>query len=178
MAVHYDTFGPFELEREGGQVPPEALASFWKNRKTDSVKGLDGAVGVYIFCVQAKKVADLKPWYVGRTDKQGFKKRFSQQHLHFRQVLDKAKNGTLQIYLIALKAPGNKRLRKPTTNKITANNWLESMLITSCLDRNKQLINASKVKHLKTLVVPGYLNNKVGKLSLSAASLKKTLKVD
>jgi hypothetical protein len=178
MPINYETYGPFTLERNGGQVPITALTKFWQERKEDAEDGLDNAVGVYIFCVQAQKGAAIKPWYVGRTDKQSFKKRFSQQHLHFRQVLEKAKNGKLQIYLLALRAPGGKKFRRPTKTKINANDWLESMLITTCIDRNKRLINASKVKRYKTIAVPGYLNNKVGKLSSSASSLKKTLKVE
>ncbi len=177
MALKYETFGPFDIDRDGGKLSENALRDFWNARLVDSRVGLQEAVGVYIVSVRAQKGKIAKPWYVGRTDRQGFKTRLSQQHLHFRQVLDKAKNGQLQIYLLALHPPGSAKFRKPTKTKIPSNDWLESLLIGSCLSCNKDLINASKIKHLKTLIVTGYLNNSKGKLNAAAASLKKTLKV-
>ena len=52
------------------------------------------------------------------------------------------------------------------------------MLIGSALSRNKALVNASKVKFLRTLVVPGYLNTPKGKLAESAVALKRMLDLD
>jgi hypothetical protein len=121
---------------------------------------------------------ELTPWYVGRTDKQSFKKRFNQQDLHFRQVLERAKKGHLQVFLFAFMAPGGTRLRRPTKTKISHNEWLESMLIGSALSRNKALVNASKVDYLKTLVVPGYLNTPKGKLVKSAVALQRMFDLD
>ena len=178
MALKYKTFGPFDIERDSGRLAESALENFWAARGRDSQSGLDGAIGVYVIVVQAKKNSSAKPWYVGRTDRQSFKKRLTQQQLHFRQVLEKAKRGKLQIYLLALQTPGKSAFRKPTKTKISSNDWLESLLIGSCLNCNKHLVNASKVRHLKTLVVPGFLNNKKGKLDYAAASLKRTLQAD
>ncbi len=171
----YKPFGPFPLNRDGAKLASGALAEFWKERSDDCVAGLCDAVGVYVFAVRAKKNKIAKPWYIGRTDKQSFKKRLIQQELHFRQVLEKAKNGQLEIFLIAMKSPGGKAFRKPTKAKIDSNDWLESMMIGSALSCNSELINASKVKHLKTLHVQGYMNSKQGNLNRASSELRKTM---
>ena len=176
LAHHYEAFGPFVLDRQGNKLAPNALNEFWAQRVLDSVEGLCGAVGVYVIAVQSES-RELKPWYVGRTDKQGFKKRFTQKHLHFREVLDAEKHGQLVIYLLAMKAPGGRKFRKTTRTKIAANDWLESMLIGSSLHLNKKLINASKTKYLKTMIVDGYLNDAKSKQTAAGKSLKDMLQV-
>jgi hypothetical protein len=174
----YETFGPYDLERDGHRLASGALNRFWALREEDSRIGLSDAVGVYVYVIKSDASEELTPWYVGRTDKQSFKKRFRQQDLHFRQVLEKATEGHLQVFLFPFMAPGGKRFRKPTRTKISHNEWLESMLIGSALSRNKALVNASKVKFLRTLVVPGYLNTPKGKLAESAVALKRMLDLD
>jgi len=174
--AEYQTFGPYDLERDGHRLAKNALKTFWQLREKDSVTGLNGAIGVYVFSVVPDSGQDGIPWYVGRTDKQSFQMRLSQQDLHFRQVLENAKSGQLQVFFVALMAPSGKKFRKPTRTQGTSHNeWLESALIGSSLSRNRKLVNASKVKFLKTLVVPGYLNSPKGKLSKSAAKFQDML---
>ena len=174
----YETFGPYDLERDGHRLASGALRRFWKLRREDSRPGLSDAVGVYVFSIWSEASQELTPWYVGRTDRQSFQMRFRQQDLHFRQVLERAKKGRLQIFLLAFMAPGGERFRRPTKTQISHNEWLESILIGSALSRNRALVNASKVAFLKTLVVPGYLNTPKGKLDKSAVALQKMLELN
>ncbi len=98
----YETFGPYPLERDGHRLASGALRRFWKEREEDSRPGLRDAVGVYIFSVQKDEGAELVPWYVGKTDRQGFETRFGQEELRFRQVLENAKRGQLQILVVSI----------------------------------------------------------------------------
>jgi hypothetical protein len=50
------------------------------------------------------------------------------------------------------------------------------MMIGSCLKRNRSLINDRKVKHLKEIEVPGYLNNGRGKMHKAASELNRMVK--
>ncbi len=175
MAFIYETFGPFDIERDGNKLRKTALTAFWSEREVDA-PGLSGAIGIYIFTVRATKKSIPKPWYVGKTDQQGFKKRFSQQLNRFGDVLDVAKNGTPQIFLLGRVTPSRKAFMKPRSEPLRTNDDLESMLIGSCLLQNKNLVNASKIKHLKELQVPGYLNNKQGKMSKAATEFNRMVK--
>jgi hypothetical protein len=175
MAFIYDTYGPFDIERDNNKLRKPALNGFWEECDRTN-PGLSGAVGIYIISVRAKKDAASKPWYVGRTDSQGFRKRVGQQiGGHFSEILDKAKNGKLQIFLIARRTP-NRRAFMKTGSAKSANDALETMMIGSCLRRNQSLVNARKIKHLKGLKVPGYLNNDPGKMTDAASELNRMVK--
>jgi hypothetical protein len=171
----YETYGPFPLERDGNKIRKEALTKLWKDIATDH-QGLAGAIGVYVLAVRAKKDSALKPWYVGKTDRQSFKTRFYQQLARFSDVLDYAKNGTPHVFLLARLTPGRKDFKKPTSTALASNDELETMLIASCLKQNERLVNAMKVKHAKEIVVPGYMNNAPGKLTGSASELNRMVK--
>ncbi len=173
--ARYDSFGPFRLARVGNKVMRAQLSSFWNSRLNDSEAGLCTAVGIYIITVQSTSDGPYKPWYVGRTDKQGFQQRFVNHELLFRKILDKAKSGQIHVFLIAMRSPSGKAFRKVSTTNIEHNDWLESTLIGSALSKNPDLLNVSKTKKLKTLVLPGILNTPQGALSSAATSVKRML---
>lgn len=175
MAYIYETYGPFELERDGNKFRKSALAKFWKEVDANDPR-LSRAIGVYVLAVRGTKKSALKPWYVGKTDKQGFKSRFNQQLTRFSDVLDYAKYGTPNIFLLTRLTSNRRAFMRPRSKPLVANDELETMMIASCLKRNKRLINASKVKHTKEIVVPGYMNNKQGKLTDSASELNRMVK--
>jgi hypothetical protein len=175
LASIYETYGPFEIKRDGNKLRKEALIEFWKKIDKD-YPGLSDAVGVYIFAVKASRRSKSKPWYVGKTDKQGFKRRFKQQLNRFSDVFDSAKNGTPQIFLLARLTPRRRSFMKARSTTMGSNDALESMLIGSCISQNKKLINANKVKHLRELRVPGYLHNGQGKLTKAASELNRMVK--
>jgi hypothetical protein len=175
MGFAYETYGPFDLDRDGNKLRRAALTKFWKERAKDAPL-LNNAIGVYIVGVRASKSSSIKPWYVGKTDKQGFKKRFYQQIGRFSDVLDFAKNGEVKIFLIARYQARRPLPMKPRSAPVKANDELETLMIASCLKKNSRLINASKVKHQKEIQVPGYMNERVGKRSSAATELNRTVK--
>jgi|GEM_PF-906378 len=175
MAFAYETYGPFDLDRDGNKFRKAALTKFWKERALDAPL-LNNAIGVYIVGVRASKKSRIKPWYVGKTDKQGFKKRFSQQIGRFSDVLDFAKNGEVKIFLIVRYQAHRNLPMKPRSAQVQANDELETLLIASCLKKNNRLINASKVKHQKEIQVPGYMNESAGKRSKAASELNRTVR--
>lgn len=177
MSFIYETYGPFPIERDGNKFRKSAFTKLWKEIEIpDSHHGLSTAIGVYVLAVRAKEGAALKPWYVGKTDSQGFKKRFTQQVGHFGDVLDNAKNGVPHVFLIARLTPNRKAFMKPRSNALGSNDELETMMIASCLKQNKRLINARKVKSAKGIVVPGYMNNPAGNLTNAATELNRMVK--
>lgn len=176
MAFIYETYGPFFLERDGNKFRKEAFSKFWQEvAKTD--KKLANAIGVYILAVQAKEKSTFKPWYVGKTDKQGFQARFKQQLTRFSDVLDFAKNGSPYVFLLARRTPTGRALMKPRSKALAVNDDLETMVIASCLKKNEQMVNAMKVRSVKEIVVPGYMNNSPGKMTKAAEQLNRMVKV-
>jgi len=173
--ARYDSFGPFKLERVDGKVTRAALKKFWAERKADSEGGLCGAVGVYVIAVQSRVGGEFKPWYVGRTDRLGFEDRFYGHELLFRKILDEAKRGQLFIFLLGMRSPSGRVFRKVSRRDISHNDWLESTVIGSALSKNSNLLNVSKTKKLKTLILPGLLNTPRGRLTEEASALKKML---
>ncbi len=176
MAAIYKTYGPFDLKRDednGNKLAKGCLAELWKTAE-DVEEGISSAFGVYIFAVKNGKTS--KPWYVGKTIEQQFKTRFAQHEGTgtFRRIFDTAKNGTPQVFLLARRTPTNTRFAKVGRKLTGWNDSLESMMIGSCLRQNKELINLQKVKHLKEMQVPGYLNNK-RKMNKAASALAQML---
>ena len=160
MAHIYSTFGPFTFDQNEAlrTTYKKALIEFWRKRETDSPTGLAEAVGVYIWTV-TRRGKEL-PWNVGKTDSQGFKKRFGQKELGFKKFLDTIEGGNISVYLLALTTPARGTFQKPNTKtSLKVNDWLESMLIGTCIGINPDLRNASKVKYLKTTRVEGYLDS-------------------
>ena len=176
MQLIYETYGPFPMERDGNKFRKSAFTRLWKE-VAEIEPRLSGAIGIYVLAIRAKSGSALKPWYVGKTDKQGFKKRFAQQIGRFSDVLDSATNGSPQVFLIARMTPNRGDFMKARSERLAANDELETMMIASCLKKNKHLINASKVMHAKGLVVPGYMNNVPGNLTAAASELNRMVKV-
>jgi hypothetical protein len=68
------------------------------------------------------------------------------------------------------------RFAKPRKGGIGEIRALENLLIGICLLRTSRLLNVKQTKHLKRIVVPGYMNEKPGARSTSAKSLAKLLR--
>jgi hypothetical protein len=170
---NYQPFGPFKMPTNGKQVNRHASAAFWsKVDQHDS--GLSSAVGCYIFAIRAGRGA--KPWYVGKTERQTFKgETWSAGKLNiYNEALNSRMRGSGILYLIA-KRTRTGRFAKPRQGGIGDIRVLENLLIGSCLARNSDLLNAKQIKHLRTIVVPGYMNDLRGAPSTSAKKLAKLL---
>jgi len=148
----------------------ESLAAFWARVETELGDGLSGAIGCYIFSIRAGKGA--LPWYVGLAEKQSFRKECFTSHklVHYNNAIAKRK-GTPLLTLIAKCTPKGK-LINPTGNEHRDVQFLETMLISTCLGRNADLYNVRDTKLLREMVVPGLLNTPQGKVTASVAEFR------
>jgi hypothetical protein len=126
---------------------------FWSNVE-DREPGLSGAVDCYPFAIHAGR--GVRPWYVGKTEKAGFKKEVFQDQ-KFRlywDVLKDRRKGTALLYFLAKHTPSG-RLAKPSTNGHSSMGILEELRIGTCILRNSKLISRKTTKHFRELQVPG-----------------------
>jgi len=171
----YTVFGPFEIPRAGNMVDGRRYRTFWRDVE-EQHPGLPTAVGCYVFAIRAAKGA--RPWYVGKTEKHNFKGEAWTPHklLLYNKALNDRGKGKPLLYLIAKHTKGG-RLAKPRRGGIGEIRALENLLIGSCILRNSKLLNVKQTKHLRGIVVPGYMNGKRGALSKSARSVARLLRM-
>ena len=156
--------GPFELPREDSGLmidsSPESKSEYWEGIE-ESCPGLPDACGCYVFTVIASRGS--LPWYVGKTERQTFKKESLNYHKldHFNKVISKRKGRPALFFLPQLTAAN--KYRKPTNTKRPAIQELESLLIGMALNRNNDLLNVSGTKWLNQLTVTGFLNDRMSK---------------
>lgn len=146
----------------------DSLAGFWETVDSQIADGLSGAIGCYIFSVRAGK--GVLPWYVGLAEKQSFRKECftSQKLFHYNNVIAK-RRGTPLLTLIAKYTPGEK-IVTPTGSGHRDIEFLEKLLIASCLHRNGDLCNKKDTKLLREMVVYGLLNTPQGGAATSSVS--------
>ena len=139
----------------------ESLNSFWSRVDTELKDGLSRAIGCYIFSRRAGK--GILPWYVGLAEKQSFRKEcFTSHKLKYYNDEVISRKGTPLLTFISKYTLGGK-LVNPTGNEHRDVQFLEAMLISSCLRRNPNLYNIKDTKLLREMVVPGLLNTPQGK---------------
>ena len=162
-----------EIKRQANgliSADKQSLAAFWSHVDTEIHDGLSGAIGCYIMSIRAGK--GVLPWYVGLAEKQSFRKECFTSHklVHYNNAIAKRK-GTPLLTLIAKHTPKGK-LVNPTGNDHRDVQFLETMLISSCLWRNPDLYNARDTKMLLEMVVPGLLNTPKGKAVTSVSDFR------
>ena len=166
----YLTFGPFHLGAEDDLSSLLIADDFWDEIE-EKYPGLRAAIGVYIFSVKSTKRSSLTPWYVGKTDR-GFERRFHQHKTLFSKLL--VKTGSTSVFLIPRLKRGSAQFMKQR-KKLTSNDVLETVLIERCLELNPMLLNDSKVKYVRGLVVPGFKGAIAGKPKAPAKQLRAML---
>jgi len=146
--------------------------SFWKT--IDESYPLSRAVGCYIFAIRAGK--GFTPWYVGKTERLSFGSETWQDSklLIYGKVIRQYDRGKPVLFLLP-KLTSRGKFAKPTKRKIGAIAALEEMLIGTCLQRNRELVNR-KLTRFKAIHVPGYLNDQRGARTQEARDLALLLK--
>ena len=149
-----------------------SLASFWTDVE-EQQEGLSSAIGCYIFSIRAGK--GVLPWYVGMAEKQSFRKECFQSHklVHYNNAVAK-RRGTPLLTLIAKYNP-NERLTTPNGKQHRDIQFLETMLISSCLARNAGLYNIKDTKFVREMILPGLLNPGPWKREASVKEFKMIL---
>lgn len=170
----FETYGPFQLQREGDYVARDHLRDFW-DEVAEVEPELENAVGVYVLTVRNGN--STKPWYVGKTDK-GFRDRL-RGHADglklFAGLAGNAPKGQVELIFLALRSRNGRGFKKPSKNKLKSVDALEQLLIGSCFAKNDLLLNVQRMSFYKGLKVPGFMNDGKGKPTLSAASLRELL---
>ena len=158
--MEFDVFC-FEIARKVVNNDRIWRSKFWES-VDDKHEDLSGARGCYIFATKRKE--NFTPWYVGKTEKQTFKKRV----LSHQRVLDKLeKNRVIYLFLLRASASSKKKSRSIS--------YLESILIGMALGQNRQLCNVSVARMLKKMTVPGVINSGPGPRSEAVKKLTNTL---
>ncbi len=171
--MNFLTYGPFEFHNTSQAAIRKAFVEI-----NEVDKGLECAVGVYIFATRGAKNTFI-PLYVGKTDN-GFGERI-RHHFDvnkFDESLKVMKN--LSLFLIAQATPSG-RLKKATKRTppgrgLKSIDRLEFALIGSCLTKNRDLLNIKDSTFHTSMRVPGYWNSAIEDQNESAKKLAKMLK--
>jgi hypothetical protein len=75
--IKFLPYGPFNVPVLHAGIDGSREDEFWDNLERDET-GLSEAVGCYIFAVRAGR--GIRPWYVGKTEKAGFRREVFQDH--------------------------------------------------------------------------------------------------
>lgn len=166
--MEFRVYGPFELPRQkSGLVAADAASrrTFWAVIE-DASPGLTQACGCYVFAIKAAR--GIKPWYVGKSEKQPFRKECLTPHKinHYNDGTV-PRRGRPLLYLIAQVAPSG-RFRKPTSTKRPA-------IAALALTKNSELLNVSGTRMHRELVVHGVLNSPSRGTGVAGKELRKIL---
>ena len=174
---YYYTFGPFKIRRKDGAKQKKvldgstaAINKFWKEVE-ETAPGLSMARGCYVFGVRASK--GVTPWYVGQSTTGFMNECFQPSKMnHYHDVINDTNRGTPCLILLARYTKGNNISRSLSHDEA---NFVEQYTIGLALRKNPSLRNIKNTKFLRTLQIPGALNNPRGKPSIGAELLRQTL---
>jgi|WetSurMetagenome_2_1015567.scaffolds.fasta_scaffold419848_1 hypothetical protein len=173
--MNFYPYGPFSIPKQiNGLIDRarDSIRNFWV--EVDNAKpGLSNAIGIYIFSIRAGR--GVLPWYVGKAEKRGFIRECFAPHkiTHYDNCIASRK-GTPLLTFIAKLTPNDSLvgLNGDTHRDISA---LEKMLIGTCLQKNKNLVNVRDTRLFREMVVPGYLNPSPGRVQPSVEDFKKLI---
>jgi hypothetical protein len=147
-----------------------SLQLFWSQVDIQLEANLSDGIGCYIFSIRAGR--GVLPWYVGLAERQSFSRECFTAHKinHYNNAIaDRA--GRPLLTLIAKYSPGQ-RLISATGSEHRDIQFLEGMLLSTCLRRNPDLYNKRDTKLLREMVVPGLINTPQGKAHTSVAEFR------
>lgn len=158
--MEYTIHGPFEMpEQQNGLIDRRAPAKreFW-DAVDEADESVSSACGCYLFAIRAAR--GIKPYYVGLADSQSFRQECFGSHKVniYNDVLADRHRGTPILILIARRTHGG-RFSKPSGNGRKDVAYLESMLIGAAIKKNSRLMNISRTRFLRGLVVPSFINS-------------------
>lgn len=168
----------FELPRQekNGLIAADrqTISEFWEEVDQKYEGDISSSIGCYIFSIRTG--GGTLPWYVGLAEKQSFKKECLTPHKlnHYNNAIANRK-GTPLLTFIPKLTPTNK-LIQPTGGEHKDIQFVESFLITSCLNKNNDLSNIRDTKMLRELCLYGAINTPQGKQSNAILEFKNLLK--
>jgi hypothetical protein len=172
--MRYHLAGGFELPRDMGRLGLAEAAErreFWDVVDVDQ-PGLSEACGCYVFAIRVG--GGVKPWYVGKAERQSFKRECltSDKLEKYERAMASIGRGTPLLYFYARTTRARQQFSWPSISKHRDIGYLEKLLISHALKRNKNLINKQETELLKQMIVPGMINTPQGKLSAMATEMR------
>ena len=177
--MNYKLFGPFDVPTEDRLIickrTDDRLKDFWQEVERHHT-GLSQAKGCYVFSISTSGGSRGLPWYVGQTSDMNFERRClnpgTAQKL-YRVVKREYKRSAFKIYFVANMTRGGEKF---SFGKVD-HKKVERLLIEYAARANPMLINSKVKKFIEKLVIEGVVNSE-RKLSLSARSFQKLLRID
>lgn len=158
--MKYENYGPYELDCPINTKLSSKQPSLWDAMEADR-EGLSNAKGVYIFGINSSGGDRISPWYVGKTEEQGFRNEALVAHklLVYREVLGDYDRARCYLFFLA-RVTDKGRLYKGR-NAIDID-FVEKMMIAQALHANPDLANKRDTKLLRNIVLPGFINTPQG----------------
>ncbi len=130
-----------------------------------------------MLCVRDPNRGGIKPWYVGKAERQSFKREYlTVDKLNkYEAALLSVSKGTPLLFFYVRLTEGKRAYSAPSTSRHRDVSYLEKLLISHALQRNKNLINKQETRLLKEMVVPGMMNTEQRKLTDTAVFMKRMM---
>jgi len=157
--MKFKIFGPFRVPQQENRHIAKDLFQFWETVDEKSkFAGLPDSCGCYVFALSPSG-GGTSPWYVGKTNKAGFRKECFQhsKRSYYNDKIADYKRAKPLLFLIARQTPKGS-LSSPTKHGWREIDKLEDMLIGIALQKNPELCNIHGTTLLKKMVVPGIIN--------------------
>jgi hypothetical protein len=172
--MQFGTFGPFEVPVDDWGNVSTSLSDFWE--EVDSAwHGLASARGCYVFGLAKSGGSRIEPWYVGKTNRQGFESECFKSHQlnHYSRALSRYERAKPYLYLISQFTQNGTRLFRGNSGSVI--DFLETYLIGIALRANSDLMNKRDTKLYREVTLPGFLNSPPGNPGGAANKLRQTL---
>lgn len=172
--MEFGTFGPFEIPVDDWGNMASSLSDFWESVDLEW-SGLRNGRGCYVFGLSKSGGSRIEPWYIGKTNRQGFENECFKAHQlnHYGRALNRYDRAKPHIYLIPQFANNGKHLYRGKAG--TAIDFLETYLIGIALRANFNLLNKRDTKLYREVILPGFLNSAPGNPGSGANKLRQSL---
>lgn len=155
----FDTYGPYDLERENGRVGG-AQAAMWEQVPEDKAD-IGRAIGCYVFGIRYG--SRIRPWYVGMTvARAGFRGEIFQRHkLDIYNLCLAKQRGSPVMFLFPLVKDGFYAFSEARRSKRREIAWLEIQLMGFAHRRNPDIGNVRDMTFLKSVQVTGVVGRRM-----------------
>jgi hypothetical protein len=164
--MKFEVAGPFVLTRHTGKnlITKKSKADLKEVLKLWDSE-LDEACGCYVFAIKAAK--GWRPYYAGQALRRSIldESMNSSNMAKYNEAMGDRKAGTPVMFLLPWLTNSATRYRKKTKKNAPGSrtlDFLENWLISVAYEKNRELINIKKTKHLRDLHVVGVFNGKRG----------------
>lgn len=161
MSFFFDVYGPFEIERNEGDVF-RSKQSMW-DQVDNSDEELRSTIGCYMFCI--RNGSNIVPWYVGMTvRKEGFYGEVFEDHKLDLYNFVTDRRGVREMFFFPLMTGDMTdvgRFSRSRSAKKPVILWLEKVLMGIALERNPELLNTRDLTLPRSVTVRGLIGERL-----------------